>query len=167
SRAGRRGARPAAGGSAPAPEHRAGRRSADRPSTQRAGPTAQRAGPTGPRRAPARSRGWRAAALVAERCSRGRMVAGPRPAAACGTLRGAVLHLRSHTPEGWASWALAHLDEILLDHAHCEKKAASTALNLIFRYTQHEPLVEPLSQLAREELEHFEQVLGHLRRRGR
>ena len=95
------------------------------------------------------------------------MVAGPRPAAACGTLRGAVLHLRSHTPEGWASWALAHLDEILLDHAHCEKKAASTALNLIFRYTQHEPLVEPLSQLAREELEHFEQVLGHLRRRGR
>jgi tRNA-(ms[2]io[6]A)-hydroxylase len=87
-------------------------------------------------------------------------------AAACGTLRGAVLHLQSQTEASWEGWALAHLDEILLDHAHCEKKAAATAINLVFRYTQHELLVEPLSQLAREELEHFEQVLGHLRRRG-
>lgn len=78
-----------------------------------------------------------------------------------------MLHLASSTAAGWDAWALAHLDEILLDHAHCEKKAASTAINLVFRYTQHEPLVEPLSRLAREELEHFEQVLGHLRRRGR
>jgi tRNA 2-(methylsulfanyl)-N6-isopentenyladenosine37 hydroxylase len=86
---------------------------------------------------------------------------------ACGTLRSAVLHLQSPTAEGWETWALANLDEILLDHAHCEKKAAATAINLVFRYTQHEALVEPLSRLAREELEHFEQVLGHLRRRGR
>jgi tRNA 2-(methylsulfanyl)-N6-isopentenyladenosine37 hydroxylase len=78
-----------------------------------------------------------------------------------------VLHLRSETAAGWDAWALAHLDEILLDHAHCEKKAASTAINLVFRYTQHEPLVEPLSRLAREELEHFELVLAHLRRRGK
>lgn len=78
-----------------------------------------------------------------------------------------MLHLRSDTSPAWKAWALANLDEILLDHAHCEKKAASTAINLIFRYTQHESLVEPLSRLAREELEHFEQVLGHLRRRGR
>lgn len=89
-----------------------------------------------------------------------------RSLAARGTLRRTVLHLRSHTSEAWSSWALAHLDEILLDHAHCEKKAASTAINLIFRYTQHRSLMEPLSQLAREELEHFELVLAHLRRRG-
>lgn len=78
-----------------------------------------------------------------------------------------MLHLHSKTEPSWEAWALAHLDDILLDHAHCEKKAASTAINLIFRYTDREPLMEPLSQLAREELEHFEQVLGHLRRRGR
>lgn len=78
-----------------------------------------------------------------------------------------MLHLQSSTAAGWDAWALANLDEILLDHAHCEKKAASTAINLVFRYTQHEPLVEPLSRLAREELEHFEQVLAHLRRRGK
>jgi tRNA-(ms[2]io[6]A)-hydroxylase len=85
----------------------------------------------------------------------------------CDTLRRAVLHLRSQTTSGWEAWALAHLDEILLDHAHCEKKAASTAINLVFRYTQHESLVEPLSRLAREELEHFELVIAHLRRRGK
>ncbi len=77
-----------------------------------------------------------------------------------------MLHLRSQTGPAWERWALAHLDEILVDHAHCEKKAASTAINLIFRYTPHVRLLEPLSQLAREELEHFELVLGHLRRRG-
>jgi tRNA-(ms[2]io[6]A)-hydroxylase len=86
--------------------------------------------------------------------------------ARCDTLRGVVLHLRSQTGADWDGWALAHLDELVLDHAHCEKKAASTAINLIFRYTHHVSLVEPLSRLAREELEHFEQVLGHLRRRG-
>ncbi len=77
-----------------------------------------------------------------------------------------MLHLASQTGPGWGSWALTHLDAILLDHAHCEKKAASTAINLIFRYTHHTALVEPLSRLAREELEHFELVLAHLRRRG-
>jgi len=77
-----------------------------------------------------------------------------------------VLHLHAPTEPPWDAWALAHLDPILLDHAHCEKKAASTAINLIFRYTHHVSLMEPLSQLAREELQHFEQVLGHLQRRG-
>ncbi|MEM6992946.1 MAG: tRNA-(ms[2]io[6]A)-hydroxylase [Myxococcota bacterium] len=77
-----------------------------------------------------------------------------------------MLHLASQTPASWGEWALDHLDEILLDHAHCERKAASTALSLIFRYTDHAQLMTPLSALAREELEHFEEVLGHLRRRG-
>lgn len=78
----------------------------------------------------------------------------------------AVLHLASTTDPGWAPRALAHLDEILLDHAHLEKKAAGAAVNLLFRHPDRPVLQIPLSTLAREELCHFEQVLGHLARRG-
>ena len=77
-----------------------------------------------------------------------------------------MLHLAEPTAHGWAAWAAVHVDEILLDHAHCEKKAASTAMNLIFRYPDKRPLMVPLSRLAREELAHFELVLYHLDRRG-
>lgn len=80
--------------------------------------------------------------------------------------RPAVLHLASATPPAWGTWAVEHIDAILLDHAHCERKAASSAINLIFRYTDAEHLMVPLSALAREELEHFELVLSHLQRRG-
>ena len=55
--------------------------------------------------------------------------------------------------------ALAHLPEILHDHAHCEKKAASTAIGLVFRYPDHPGLALPLAALAREELEHFDREL--------
>jgi tRNA-(ms[2]io[6]A)-hydroxylase len=58
------------------------------------------------------------------------------------------------------------MDEILLDHAHCEKKAASTALSLIFRYPHLQEIVRPLSELAREELRHFELCLELLAERG-
>ena len=58
------------------------------------------------------------------------------------------------------------MDEILLDHAHCEKKAASTAINLIFRYQYRPELMTPLSELAREELRHFELVLRVMGERG-
>ena len=58
------------------------------------------------------------------------------------------------------------MDEILLDHAHCEKKAASTALSLIFRYPDLDALLRPLSELAREELRHFEMCLDRLKERG-
>lgn len=77
-----------------------------------------------------------------------------------------MLHLASDTHSGWAPRALAHLDEILLDHAHLEKKAAGAAVNLLFRHPDRPALQIPLSALAREELGHFEQVLGHLARRG-
>ena len=77
-----------------------------------------------------------------------------------------MLHLASQTPASWGRWAVENMDEMLLDHAHCEKKAASTAVGLIFKYAHHPPLMIPLSQLAREELSHFELVIGHLRRRG-
>lgn len=77
-----------------------------------------------------------------------------------------MLSLTRATDPGWPQLAVDRLDEILLDHAHCEKKAAGMAVQLIFRYTRHGFLHEPLSRLAREELLHFEQVLEHLRRRG-
>jgi tRNA-(ms[2]io[6]A)-hydroxylase len=62
--------------------------------------------------------------------------------------------------------AVDHLDEILLDHAHCEKKAAATAVKLIFLHQDRAEWMAPLSALAREELEHFEQVLAILQERG-
>lgn len=77
-----------------------------------------------------------------------------------------MLHLASTTDDRWVRRAEAHIDEILLDHAHCEKKAASTALSLIFRYPERPSLMIPLSRLAREELAHFEEVVAILRRRG-
>jgi tRNA-(ms[2]io[6]A)-hydroxylase len=77
-----------------------------------------------------------------------------------------VLSLCSSTPPAWAQRALAAQDELLIDHAHCEKKAAGTALNLLFRHPQHAWLAAPLSRLAREELAHFEQVLALLAARG-
>ncbi len=70
------------------------------------------------------------------------------------------------TPQAWIDWALQHPDILLIDHAHCEKKAASTALNLMFRYVDRPELLDALSQLAREELLHFEQVLQIMRKRG-
>lgn len=76
-----------------------------------------------------------------------------------------MLHLASASSEDWLRRALQDVDLILLDHAHCEKKAASTALNLVFRYQQHASLVEPLAALAREELDHFLQVHALLGRR--
>ncbi len=77
-----------------------------------------------------------------------------------------MLNLESDTTQAWLSRALGGMDEILLDHAHCEKKAASTALGLIFRYPKQHHMLRTLSELAREELEHFEIVLGLLKSRG-
>jgi tRNA-(ms[2]io[6]A)-hydroxylase len=77
-----------------------------------------------------------------------------------------MLNLAAETDPDWAERALGALDEILIDHAHCEKKAASTALALIFRYADELALQDPLSRIAREELVHFEQVLDLLARRG-
>src|SRR5690348_1450450 len=77
-----------------------------------------------------------------------------------------MLALASATDPDWTERALRHLDVILLDHAHCEKKAASTAVNLIFRYQDRPALMAPLSALAREELSHFEEVLAALGARG-
>lgn len=77
-----------------------------------------------------------------------------------------MLHLASETDRGWVGRVSADLPTLLLDHAHCEKKAASTSINLIFRYQIFPELMTPLSALAREELEHFELVIGVMGARG-
>jgi tRNA-(ms[2]io[6]A)-hydroxylase len=66
--------------------------------------------------------------------------------------------LRTATPAAWVHEACAHPDILLIDHANCEKKAASTALALMFAYAEDLVLTEKLSRLAREELRHYEQV---------
>ena len=62
------------------------------------------------------------------------------------------------TPEAWLQEAVRQRDLLVVDHANCEKKAASTALALMFTYAEDERLTLQLSRLAREELRHFEQV---------
>lgn len=74
--------------------------------------------------------------------------------------------LHCETPDAWVAQALEHPAELLIDHANCEKKAASTALNLMFRYTDKPELLQKMSRLAREELRHFEQVTAIMQRRG-
>ncbi len=64
------------------------------------------------------------------------------------------------TSSAWLEAALENVPILLIDHAHCEKKAAATALNLIYRYPTLTTLIDKLSKLAREELRHFEQVLS-------
>lgn len=66
--------------------------------------------------------------------------------------------LRAPTPEAWVAAAVERWREMLVDHANCEKKAASTALALMFAYPEDHALATALSRLAREELRHFEQV---------
>lgn len=66
--------------------------------------------------------------------------------------------LRAPTPSAWVDEAVRRWPELLADHANCEKKAASTALALMFAYPEDRELAARLSRLAREELRHFEQV---------
>jgi tRNA-(ms[2]io[6]A)-hydroxylase len=73
-----------------------------------------------------------------------------------------VLHLVSETSPDWLPRVRAHLDEVLLDHAHCEKKAAGAAIKLLFSYPHYRFLQEPLAELARDELDHFQQILAQL-----
>lgn len=74
--------------------------------------------------------------------------------------------LHCETPDSWIAGALANPDLLLLDHANCEKKAASTALNLMYRYVDDFELLNKMSRLAREELRHFEQVIALMQSRG-
>ena len=77
-----------------------------------------------------------------------------------------MLSLKSDTSERWLAQVDANLDEVLVDHAHCEKKAAGTAMSLIFAYGQYVELARELSEIVVEELEHFRLVLDLLDARG-
>jgi tRNA-(ms[2]io[6]A)-hydroxylase len=70
------------------------------------------------------------------------------------------------TDPAWLTLALAHFDEVLSDHAHCEKKAAAQALSMIQAYPDIDELPETMARLAREECAHLARVLGILAERG-
>ena len=76
-----------------------------------------------------------------------------------------VKWLAASSSATWLAAAIERSDLVLIDHAHCERKAAGVALQLMFRYPSDELLGAALSALAREELEHFEQVLRLLQAR--
>ena len=77
-----------------------------------------------------------------------------------------IRFLQQPSSSAWVEQALANLDTILLDHSHCERKAAGVALNLMFRYPSSAKLVRMLTAIAQEELQHFEQVNQILEQRG-
>ena len=77
-----------------------------------------------------------------------------------------MLSLFSSTNDRWVRQVDENLEEILIDHAHCEKKAAGTALNLIFAYVDRIELCHELAEIVNEEMEHFRLVLDLLARRG-
>jgi tRNA-(ms[2]io[6]A)-hydroxylase len=77
-----------------------------------------------------------------------------------------VLGLKVATDPAWASIALADLDAVLVDHAHCEMKAASNAMALAARNPRSTTFVLRLVELAREELDHFSRVVVELEKRG-
>ena len=74
--------------------------------------------------------------------------------------------LGCETPKAWLDEALNNLPLLMQDHANCEKKAASTAMNLMFRYSFFSDLQTKLAQLVREEMLHYEQVLEFMAKRG-
>ena len=77
-----------------------------------------------------------------------------------------MLHLQSESTDRWLAQVDENLDEVLIDHAHCERKAASTAMNLLNAYTECRELCVEMTRIITEELEHFHAVLEILDRRG-
>jgi tRNA 2-(methylsulfanyl)-N6-isopentenyladenosine37 hydroxylase len=79
---------------------------------------------------------------------------------------GLMLSLHAPTPERWLLQVRAGMEELLIDHAHCEKKAAGVALNLLFSYVERRELCQAMTEIIKEELDHFHQVLDLINRRG-
>jgi tRNA-(ms[2]io[6]A)-hydroxylase len=77
-----------------------------------------------------------------------------------------IKFLGCETSQAWLDEALRQQSILLVDHANCEKKAAATAMNLLYRNSDRTELLKKMSQLAREELLHFEQVVNLLEERG-
>ncbi|MDG2471089.1 MAG: tRNA-(ms[2]io[6]A)-hydroxylase [Pirellulaceae bacterium] len=76
-----------------------------------------------------------------------------------------MLNLQSNSTDRWVESASNNIEEILIDHAHCEKKAAGCAMNLLFAYVDNQTLTQAMTEIVNEELEHFHLVLGLLNRR--
>lgn len=77
-----------------------------------------------------------------------------------------MLHLQSESTQRWLSQVDENLPEILIDHAHCERKAASTAMNLMNAYTVNRQLCIEMTRIIEEELEHYHMVMEVLDQRG-
>lgn len=77
-----------------------------------------------------------------------------------------MLHLQLPTDPRWADIAAMNLEDILIDHAYCEQKAASSCISLILRFPDLDRLVEVLSPVVAEEWAHFESVMVQIRKRG-
>jgi tRNA-(ms[2]io[6]A)-hydroxylase len=77
-----------------------------------------------------------------------------------------MLSLKSQTSPAWLKQVDQDLESVLIDHAHCEKKAAGTAMNLIVAYVENESLCDEMAEIVNEELEHFQMVRKILKDRG-
>lgn len=76
------------------------------------------------------------------------------------------IDLHSATPPGWVEVVMDDFDSFLLDHANCERKASALALSLIVKYPDRQSVIPALIDLAREELEHFQEVYRIVAQRG-
>lgn len=77
-----------------------------------------------------------------------------------------MLHLQTPSPGRWLTQVSDNIEELLIDHAHCEKKAAGTAMNLLFAYVDNVELCREMTEIVQEELSHFHMVLDILQARG-
>lgn len=77
-----------------------------------------------------------------------------------------MFKLRADTSPQWATFVADHLDEFLVDHAACERKASANAMHFVVRYPDRVELVAKMIEVAREELEHFDLVFAIMRERG-
>ncbi len=77
-----------------------------------------------------------------------------------------MLGLKLPTDPRWANIAEKNIEEILIDHAYCEQKAASTAISLIVSFPEYEELVTEMTALVQEEMSHFKLVHDLLKERG-
>lgn len=77
-----------------------------------------------------------------------------------------MLSLKTPSSRRWLDQAVGNIEELLIDHAHCEKKAAGTAMNLLFAYVENIDLCRAMTEIVQEELAHFHMVLDILQARG-
>ena len=77
-----------------------------------------------------------------------------------------TLGLELPTDPRWVNIAEKNIEDILVDHAYCEQKAASSCISLIIMFPEREKVVDVLTPVVAEEWAHFELVIEHLKKRG-